>query len=759
MDLANTMGIGVIVSMAVTNMTALSTAQRSLSNLFITAEGGTAKLTGLGKAMVGVAAAAASMKLGMMALNFTMDNIETYAEFEFQMAHLEGLLGRNRDEMQGFTDAAYDMAISTRYTAAESSAAMWEIASAGYEENEILEILPISAQAAAVGNMEMAEATDMLTSAMRSFRIPATDAEQTMDQILTAMRLSKLHMDEFSSGFGRFGSVAAAANQDLSETLAIFGTFRTRGLSATRSATMVKMMLTHLMALTEAEQEMMHGMGVEIVDPMTGKFRGLLDIVEDLDQALPQISEAAEYGLATEDEDVLYNNLTEAAEARMRALVDIWGMRAVASFYAITTAQQQIGGQMYEGVDAVRAVGQEIDSNTGATQEYYDSLLQTWQEQKRILKSTVDLIKVLLGGALAKAIQPWLSDLREWIGQLAEFLRSHPEIAKAIGYTVLIAGVLFMAVGVFALLALLIGGIAAAVGSVGAGIVFGIPALLFAVLAAIPAIAYLVYTHFEEIKTFLMPYFQVIKQVVIRLIERLKVIWEVLWPAIKALLPVLYLGLMAALNILSIIVGFLLIGLDTIFASVETIYWLLYGLFTWDWEKVSSEIAAIWEGVSADIDEIMEVFIEKAYEAFVKIGDNILRWIMGEQAYTHAAEMNRISQEVMDAASEGNLAGVGGGIGSAVDVGMWGPGGWDARLAELAVPPQASGNRSVPRSGLYYLEEEEGVTQRGETSKQNIFNFRDIIVQLMGSGNNEQDAREIADLVYAEIENRLARVQ
>jgi hypothetical protein len=256
-----------------------------------------------------------------------------------------------------------------------------------------------------------------------------------------------------------------------------------------------------------------------------------------------------------------------------------------------------------------------------------------------------------------------------------------------------------------------------------------------------------------------MPYFQVIKQVVIRLIERLKVIWEVLWPAIKALLPVLYLGLMAALNILSIIVGFLLIVLDTIFASVETIYWLLYGLFTWDWEKVSSEIAAIWEGVSADIDEIMEVFIEKAYEAFVKIGDNILRWIMGEQAYTHAAEMNRISQEVMDAASEGNLAGVGGGIGSAVDVGMWGPGGWDARLAELAVPPQASGNRSVPRSGLYYLEEEEGVTQRGETSKQNIFNFRDIIVQLMGSGNNEQDAREIADLVYAEIENRLARVQ
>jgi hypothetical protein len=757
MDLANTMGIGVIVSMAVTNMTALSTAQRSLSSLFITAEGGTAKLTGLGKAMVGVAAAAASMKAGMAALNFTMGNIEAYADYETSMAHVQGLTQLSAEGMAQLEAQATQMARTSRYTRGEIMDTYWELFSAGYELNEVLDLTQPVLEAAVSGQMELAESADLTTSALRSFGIPAEETRHALDQMQTAIRVTKIHWDEYAAGFGRFGGVMSAINQDLATSITLFGIIRSRGISGTRAATMSKMMGTHLLNVSEEERREWNELGVYFFDE-SGAFRSMIDIVGDIAEARPSLVEGGkdlmrELGI----EDV--EDVRQYSSERLRSFIELYGMRAVVGLFNILGAQQQVNGVMYEGVDVWRALYEEVKGNEGALSSYYDTVLGTINEQKAIIETTINLIRSQIGEALAEDLEPILEKINKGLEQVSEFLETHPEVAKAIGYTVLIAGVLFMAVGVFALLALLIGGIAAAVGSVGAGIVFGIPALLFAVLAAIPAIAYLVYTHFEEIKTFLMPYFQVIKQVVIRLIERLKVIWEVLWPAIKALLPVLYLGLMAALNILSIIVGFLLIGLDTIFASVETIYWLLYGLFTWDWEKVSSEIAAIWEGVSADIDEIMEVFIEKAYEAFVKIGDNILRWIMGEQAYTHAAEMNRISQEVMDAASEGNLAGVGGGIGSAVDVGMWGPGGWDARLAELAVPPQASGNRSVPRSGLYYLEEEEGVTQRGETSKQNIFNFRDIIVQLMGSGNNEQDAREIADLVYAEIENRLARVQ
>lgn len=769
MNLSEMMGVGVLVQMSVAGIQSLQAAQRSMTSLFVTSKGAAPALTAFGKAMVGVAAAAVAAKTGMAALNITMDNIETYAEFEFQMAHLEGLLGRNRDEMQGFTDAAYDMAIATRYTASESAEAMWEIASAGYEENEILDILPITAQAAAVGSMEMAEATDMLTSAMRSFQIPATEAEGTMDQMLTAMRLSKLHMDEFSSGFGRFGSVAAAANQDLSETLAIFGTFRTRGLSATRSATMVKMMLTHLMALSETERQMMHDMNVAIVDPMTGKFRGLLDIVEDLDQALPQISEAAAFGLETGDEDVLFNNLTDAAERRMRTLVDIWGMRAVASFYALTTAEQQIGGVTYRSVDAVRAVGREIENNTGATEEYYNSLLNTWQEQKRILKSTWDLIKVLLGGALAQAIRPWLTQIREFIDQIATFLRENPEIAKTIGYVVAIAGILLVAVGALILVGLIIAGIVMAVTKVGAAIVFGIPAAIAGLIALIIGGAYLIYRHWEEIKPLLKEMWIVVRGWLLWAWNFFKSIW----PLLKYALAIVALGLLSLFAASIAAVGFLVMGIETIWGAIQTIYWWIYGALTG--EDVSEKIDEIWVGITEDLEEIKTKFIGTVGRAFFEIGTKIMDWIeegvgvshwqAGAQlAYMRAAGLPISAEEAMRLTEMAET-------GSFIQRLAFGLGGIRGELEGDPLGAIFGGSplqMDVRESGPILTGEQQQMANMGQgkafldrltgTGGRQV-NMGGVTINVNGTGYTEEDARELMRRLMGLVDEEMARVQ
>ena len=103
-NLASAMGIGVIISFALRNVNAVTGAQGAMAKLFTTAGNGTQVLSNLGKSLVAVAAAAILVKTGMAGINATMGNIRAYADYETEMAHVQGLLRVSRDEMQVLED-------------------------------------------------------------------------------------------------------------------------------------------------------------------------------------------------------------------------------------------------------------------------------------------------------------------------------------------------------------------------------------------------------------------------------------------------------------------------------------------------------------------------------------------------------------------------------------------------------------------------------------------------------------------------------
>ncbi|MBT8348705.1 MAG: phage tail tape measure protein, partial [Sulfurovum sp.] len=156
---------------------------------------------------MGLAASAALLKTGMVGLNSVISNVEAYASYETELAHVQGLLNVSREEMQVLEDQATSLAQTTRYTRGEIMESYWELISAGYEVNEVMELINPVLQAGVVGQLDLAEAADFTTAALRSFGIPATETTTILDQMQTAIRLTKIHWDEYAAGFGRFGGI------------------------------------------------------------------------------------------------------------------------------------------------------------------------------------------------------------------------------------------------------------------------------------------------------------------------------------------------------------------------------------------------------------------------------------------------------------------------------------------------------------------------------------------------------------------------
>lgn len=686
-----TVGVGVLLAFSVSGLNLIANAERQMQKLWVTSADGTRVLTSLGSQMVGLAAAAALVGAGIAAVNAQIGNIKAYAVYEESMAHVQGLLNLSRQEMAAFEQASYDMARSTRYTAGETMDAFWELISAGYSQREVLEMVQVTLHGAVIGHMEAAESADMLTSAMKAFQVPAEQARDVMDKLVIGQRYSKIHFDEYSIAFGQFGSIMAATNQDMETAIALFGTIRSAGLEASRASTMVRMLATSLMGLSDAQRGVVREQwGIELIDAATGEMRNMIDILEDMDKAVPDIAALRALGGDISEEDVV-----TYSEGRLAGFLDIFGRRALAGFFTLRNAMQEVNGEIFYGFDALRAFEGEIRNAGGATEAYYSILAETMNEKIRIIQATVDLLKVQIGQSLAEAALPILEGISKGLRYVSEFLSAHPQVATAIGYIALIGGVLLtvggIIVGITFVAALLSGVIPILVGVIK---LFGIVAAIALVVAAIVTSIILwgeeMGAFFQSVGTWIWVHvLNPIWGVLLAMYRIQEVLSKIVLDYILKPLAVVLIPILAvAFSLVSIIVGFLLIGLRTLWGVVETVLAFVEALLTWDWDGFKTQLGVIWDSVGVDIANIGELFTDTIVRAIMSIPEKIFFGEETPTGFAHGAGIltSRIEQGLGISPNRNWLDGV---------LGF------------------ASGVTEVPRDGLAMLHEGERVSQRG----------------------------------------------
>lgn len=498
--LTKLMGIGFVLTFMTRGLGVVQASILKIDAFLTNIVSGTQKLTAFQAGVMKVVGGLVALKAGFAGLDIVKDAVDTFGEFETELLHIGAIQGINSDELQAFYDQATQLATKYPFPAAEIAEGMKTLSRAGFGANQVLQMMEPALQGAVIGGTGVAEATDSLTAATKAFNVPAEEAGYLIDQMAKGTTQAWLEMEDFSHAISRFGAPAMQANQEFSEMIAVLGTLTDTGLSATRSGTMMKMMLIKLRAPTSAATQALQELGVEVYNDQ-GKVRSLIDIIEDIDTATATLSQPTSRGW--EDTADVLADLGDISEESAQKVRSLFGQRATVGYDVLTAAEQEFQGEIRSGTDLVRARAEEVAAARGFGEEYTAEVIESWENLQQVLKNVIQTIVIDIGSALAPVFK-WVVKAATWVGGLVRSIVQNKLLATVLGVAVAVLSLIAIIGGFLAVLgglATLFAGFASVLLSVfiPAGLMLlGKLFLLAAAIAAVVAIVYFAIKYWDE---------------------------------------------------------------------------------------------------------------------------------------------------------------------------------------------------------------------------------------------------------------------
>ena len=161
--------------------------------------------------------------------------IRTFAQFEQSMANVQAVSGATAAEFQALTAIAQTMGATTVFTANQSAEALGFMSMAGLTASQSIAALPSVLNLAAAGNLELADAADIVTNVMSGYGIAAADVGAATDVLVTGFTSANTDLAQLGQAFTLAGPVANAAGLAFEETAAALSLMGNAGFSERRS--------------------------------------------------------------------------------------------------------------------------------------------------------------------------------------------------------------------------------------------------------------------------------------------------------------------------------------------------------------------------------------------------------------------------------------------------------------------------------------------------------------------------------------------
>ena len=244
------------------------------------AAGGHTRLLTTGLAAAGVAAAA----LGVAAVNMA-------ADFDQSMSTVQANTGASAQEMQELRQAAIDAGASTVYSASESADAINELGKAGMSTADILSGgLSGALDLAASDGMDVAEAAELMSSAMAQFNLTGSDATSIADALAAGAGKAQGSAHDLGYALQQSGMVANSFGISMEETVGTLTSFANAGMIGSDAGTSLKTMLISLANPSSKAAGLMEELGISAYDAQ-GNFVGLAELAGQLQTQMGGLSQ------------------------------------------------------------------------------------------------------------------------------------------------------------------------------------------------------------------------------------------------------------------------------------------------------------------------------------------------------------------------------------------------------------------------------------------------------------------------------------
>lgn len=206
--------------------------------------------------------------------------VEVGTTFETSMAKVQALSGATEEQVGQLEAKARELGASTKFTASQVADAFGYMALAGWDTQSMLDGINGVLNLSAAAEMDLAEASDIVTDYLTAFGLSAGDSAKFVDQMTYAMSHSNTNVEQLGEAYKQCAATSASLGYSVEDTTAVIMTMANAGVKGGEAGTALNAIMTRLATNTGKCGKMLGEYGVQVYDAQ-GNIRSLSEILGD----------------------------------------------------------------------------------------------------------------------------------------------------------------------------------------------------------------------------------------------------------------------------------------------------------------------------------------------------------------------------------------------------------------------------------------------------------------------------------------------
>jgi TP901 family phage tail tape measure protein len=204
-------------------------------------------------------------------------------DYDTAINHVQALTGASMKQTREWSDQLLALAPKVAQSPQQLAETLYFVASSGAKVNQVLPITAASARAAASGMGDAQTIAQLLTSAINAYGAKALSAAQATDILTEAVKVGKAEPADLADNMGKIIPVAQAMGVKFSEAAALMAELTNTGLDAAQAATGVRATLTSIIKPSAGATKELKSLGLSVDDLQRSvRQKGLLASLQDL---------------------------------------------------------------------------------------------------------------------------------------------------------------------------------------------------------------------------------------------------------------------------------------------------------------------------------------------------------------------------------------------------------------------------------------------------------------------------------------------
>jgi TP901 family phage tail tape measure protein len=372
-----------------------------LSDMGIRTNSATASLGPLGTLMGSMATPMTAVALGATAVGAALaSSVGVAAGFQQSMANVNSVLGGGQEQFEQLSAVAREAGASTIFSASQAADALYFMASAGMNAGQASAALKDTLNLAAAGNLDLAQASEIVTGTLAQFSLRAEDAGRVANVLAAGASATNSDVAQLGQAMQNAGPMAANLGMSIEQTTAALGIFANSNIKGAEAGTALKSMLGSMLTATKEGSTALAEMGLtyDDINPSMHSYGEIMSTLNEKHMTASQSvkifgKEMASNALVAvkgaSDYDTLTQKITGTDKAAEMAAIQTntmqGSMKELSS--AVEEAQIALGNTLIPGLTAfIDTVTWAVTASTNFGKSLYswgqsaDTALLGWSE-------------------------------------------------------------------------------------------------------------------------------------------------------------------------------------------------------------------------------------------------------------------------------------------------------------------------------------------------------------------------------------------